>query len=530
MSTFSVKKTAKFVAIAVAAAFALSSISAANAEEPTATPVPELTTMASPIAKGSVGLQMFGYNWNSIALECTTTLGPEGVDWVLTLPPTDHIKGNEWWIHYQPTSYELNSDAGTRAEFVNMVNACKKAGVAIVTDAVVNHMAGGTGTSYSGITYGTDLNFAGIYKNENFHRGLATTDPKYCNKDIVDWDTLWERTNCQFPGLPDLATEQQHVREQIAKYLNDQLAIGVTGFRIDAAKHIHPDDIAAIRGLLTNPNAFIVQEVPGGTDLANEYTPNGSVWAWDVPALTLEMFSYAGKAHRAKLYDNIDVPDFPNTDLAITWVSNHDTEHHASGSLTYDNGRMFELANIWLLSEKYGTPMLYTGYAFSNGDLQAPQDANGKIKDAVCAGGTKINTVAKQPTVGNYKTGSFVCLQRWTSIKGMIAWRDVVGETDKANVYGKAGVYGFSRGDKGYFLLNSVGATTKVTNLVTGMAPGTYCDMVSGGAKPMTTKTINKRATKVCVGTTVVVSAGGKLTGSVAALSAVAISSSSKLK
>jgi alpha-amylase len=175
MSTFSVKKTAKFVAIAVAAAFALSSISAANAEEPTATPVPELTTMTSPIAKGSVGLQMFGYNWNSIARECTTTLGPEGVDWVLTLPPTDHIKGNEWWIHYQPTSYELNSDAGTRAEFVNMVSACKKAGVAIVTDAVVNHMAGGTGTSYSGIAYGTDLNFAGIYKNENFHRGLATT-------------------------------------------------------------------------------------------------------------------------------------------------------------------------------------------------------------------------------------------------------------------------------------------------------------------------------------------------------------------
>ncbi len=79
MRPFSVKNIAKFAAFAVAAAFAMSSISVANAEETTATPQPELTTMASPVAKGSVGLQMFGYNWNSIARECTTTLGPEGV-------------------------------------------------------------------------------------------------------------------------------------------------------------------------------------------------------------------------------------------------------------------------------------------------------------------------------------------------------------------------------------------------------------------------------------------------------------------
>lgn len=517
---FPVAKTLLKISVGLtAAALAFTGIAPAKAADAPA-----------PIGKSSVGLQMFGWNWNSIAKECTTTLGPEGIDWVLTLPPTDHIKGNEWWIHYQPTSYELNSDAGTRAQFANMVSTCAAAGVNVVTDAVVNHMAGNSGTSFSGVEYGRNLEFAGIYKNENFHRGLPTTDPNYCNLDIVDWDTLWERTNCQFPGLPDLATEQPYVRKQIANYLNDQLALGVAGFRIDAAKHMNPADIAAIQALLTKPDAFMVQEVPGGTDLANEYTANGHVWAWDNAQLALDMFQYPGKANRGKLYDVIDTPDYPDTNVALTWVTNHDTEHHASGSVTYDNGRLYELANIWMLSEKYGSPMLYTGYAFSNGDLQAPQGPTGLIKDAVCAPGTKINTAAKTPTVGSYKTGSFVCLQRWTSIKGMIAWRDAVGEAVKTNKYGIAGVYGFGRSGKGYVLINSIAASYKAPNLETGMAAGTYCDMITGGAIATTTKKVNKKTTKVCKGATVVVSATGKISTTVPALSAIAIAATNKLK
>jgi glycosidase len=36
------------------------------------------------------------------------------------------------------------------------------------------------------------------------------------------------------------------VRERIAAYLTDLLSIGFSGFRVDAAKHIQPDDLAAI--------------------------------------------------------------------------------------------------------------------------------------------------------------------------------------------------------------------------------------------------------------------------------------------
>ncbi len=47
-------------------------------------------------------------------------------------------------------------------------------------------------------------------------------------------------------GLTDLNTESDYVRERIATYFVDLLSIGFSGFRIDAAKHMGPDNIAAI--------------------------------------------------------------------------------------------------------------------------------------------------------------------------------------------------------------------------------------------------------------------------------------------
>jgi alpha-amylase len=52
--------------------------------------------------------------------------------------------------------------------------------------------------------------------------------------------------NCRLSGLPDLATGSNQVRRKIIDYLNRLIEIGVAGFRIDAGKHIWPEDIKAI--------------------------------------------------------------------------------------------------------------------------------------------------------------------------------------------------------------------------------------------------------------------------------------------
>ena len=44
----------------------------------------------------------------------------------------------------------------------------------------------------------------------------------------------------------DLNTEHDNVQERLADYLTDLISIGFSGFRVDAAKHMRPDDLVGI--------------------------------------------------------------------------------------------------------------------------------------------------------------------------------------------------------------------------------------------------------------------------------------------
>lgn len=77
--------------------------------------------------------------------------------------------------------------------------------------------------------------------------------------------------------MPDLDQGRDDTRAEIAQYMNDLIAIGVAGFRIDAAKHMWPSDLKILYKKLNNLNSdvfppnstpFIFQEVPGSDEEA----------------------------------------------------------------------------------------------------------------------------------------------------------------------------------------------------------------------------------------------------------------------
>ena len=60
--------------------------------------------------------------------------------------------------------------------------------------------------------------------------------------------TKWTQIHCcsiRFNGLTDLDKSKEYVRQRIADYFVDLLSIGIKGFRVDLAKHIHPIDLTA---------------------------------------------------------------------------------------------------------------------------------------------------------------------------------------------------------------------------------------------------------------------------------------------
>jgi alpha-amylase len=58
--------------------------------------------------------------------------------------------------------------------------------------------------------------------------------------------------NCRLVGLPDLTISKDYVSDKIAAYMNRLIDIGVAGFRIDAAKHMWPNDLNNLLGKLHN--------------------------------------------------------------------------------------------------------------------------------------------------------------------------------------------------------------------------------------------------------------------------------------
>jgi alpha-amylase len=92
--------------------------------------------------------------------------------------------------------------------------------------------------------------------------------------------------NCYLVGLTDLYGALDYVRNAVAGYLNSLVALGVAGIRIDAAKHMWTEDIAAItsgvnnlpteHGFAPNSKLFVYSEVIDRNDEARQARHRGN--------------------------------------------------------------------------------------------------------------------------------------------------------------------------------------------------------------------------------------------------------------
>lgn len=403
-----------------------------------------------------VGVQLFQYNWRSVAKQCSEVLGPNDFAFVLLSPAQEHIEGEQWWTSYQPVSYQIESKLGTRDEFQEMVNVCNDHGVKIIADAVINHMAGiDGGTGVAGTAF-SHYDYPGLYSEDDFHHcGLTPND------DISNYRDQEQVQTCELSNLSDLATGKDNVRDTIAAYLNDLGSLGVEGFRIDAAKHMHRDDVAAIVERIEG-DPIIISEVirAGGEPVQPEdYVDFGSVfafaWAKDMAGVV-----QGGSLRVATTLADGTVP----SEKAYTFVTNHDTER-SSQTLTYRDGEFFRLASLLMMAVDYGTPVLYSGYAFSDRDAGAPQ-TDGKIDDVVCA-----------TDHANPADGEFLCIDEQQA--AMAKWRAQVGDAAVENQFVDGQVLAFDRGDLGLAAFNGNRTDEKTVELTTNLPDGTYCDVLS---------------------------------------------------
>ena len=246
--------------------------------------------------KGAI-VEMFGWPYDDIAEECEF-LGKAGYMAVKVFPPNEAIltydtvengELNPWWFIYQPVSYRLHSRMGDIKQLKNMINTCRKNGVRVYADAVVNHMAGNGNDMYadhrnnagSCVHWGPKNASAGSpwwttgwqYEN-NAYTGIRpglefpsvpyTASDFHCERSLNSWTDGTILNYGWLTGLTDLNTEKDYVQQRIADYITMLLSVGVSGVRIDAAKHISPSNLAQIFKKL--------KDNLGGGELPDDFT------------------------------------------------------------------------------------------------------------------------------------------------------------------------------------------------------------------------------------------------------------------
>ena len=420
-------------------------------EQPIATAEPQ------PAASADVFVQLFEWRWQDVATECENHLGPAGYAAVQVSPANEHIVGPEWWTRYQPVSYKIESRGGTRAEFADMVQRCKNAGVDVYADALINHMATiGSGVGVADSTY-SEFEYPVPYAYDDFHHC-----GRYDDDMIRDYQDLWEVQNCSLSNLADLDTGKPEVQAKIAAYLNDLLSLGVAGLRLDAAKHMAHDDIRGILELVDG-DLMIYQEVidRGGEPInAEDYLANGSVTEFKYPMAIVEAFE---RGKLASLSELDSQPGFLPADQAVVFVDNHDIQRGHAGAdeiVNYKDGKRYNLAVAFMLAYPYGYPLVMSSYEFEDGD-QGPPASSPHDDTSGCG-------------------HDWICEHRRTAIASMVRFRQETAGTSVVNwTLVDDTVLSFGRDGKGHVVINTGEKSTQVS-VPSNMPPGQYCDITSG--------------------------------------------------
>ncbi|MDZ7631076.1 MAG: alpha-amylase family protein [Gemmatimonadaceae bacterium] len=492
-------------------------------------------------AAGDVFVHLFEWRWTDIARECEAVLGPLGYKGVQISPPSEHaiIRNASnffpWWQRYQTVSYKLDqSRSGTAAELTDMVTRCKAVGVDIYADVVINHMTAGSGTGSAGSVY-TKYSYPAVpFTQLDFNTPCG----------IDSYAVASQVQNCELVGLSDLQTASETVRAKIADYLIALHALGIAGYRIDAAKHVPAADLEAILTRVNTaaaaagrPRPYVFLEIIYGTGDAVTPQQYYGVGFASGGATDITDFTYGNRISDAFLGRNsftlsgvlqaFDTELLPS-DKSVVFIDNHDTQR--GGALFYADST-YELAAIMMLAHSQGYVSLMSSFGFDRSgqltrDAGPASDGNGNTIPIYNPDGSSRCTTA----LGAAQVTSWICEHRRPAIANMVAFRKAAAGTPttlcgrtSVRIDGDPNRVAFCRDGAG-FLAMSLSPTAGTSTLPTRLPAGRYCNVAqhaftsATGASPAT-----------CTGAPVVVASDGSASISLTRRSAVALHTRARL-
>lgn len=323
-------------------------------------------------------------------LDYLSDLGVDAI-WLMPMSPSPS------YHKYDVVDYRaIHPDYGTMEDFKTFINEAHKRNIKVVMDFVINH-SGYDHPWFQDAMTGKDAKYRDYYvwaDKDSIAEQIAKKETSFDSDNIRQWHPVEEDNPVGehyygffYGGMPDLNYDNSLVREEMydaGKFWLEQ--IGVDGFRLDAAKHIYPDDRATDSHAFwkefktkmeeVNPDVYLIGEVWADAATASPYAAGfTSLFNFDRAFSILESINkervvaanIAG--HGYEIDSNANLAEVINTSLPwfkkynsdfveASFLSNHDQNRVAS--VLGDDVSKIKLSAS-LLFTLPGTPYIYYG-------------------------------------------------------------------------------------------------------------------------------------------------------------------------
>lgn len=350
-------------------------------------------------------------------------------------------KGSVWYDVYRPYDFKIGNGLGTEADLKALCAKAHEYGVKVIVDVVANH------TDYS--------NVAARLLDLSLYHQLGHG---------IDWNNRNDVTHGEI-GMKDLDTNNPTVQAIIKQYIQDLKACGVDGVRWDAIKHIGlPSEGDSFMQNVVDQEMYNYGEIldnTGGNDkiLFPEYQTYMSIT--DNGYGNGFANSFAGGSI------NESVGNFnqrnAKTEKLVYWGESHDTYANDGGESKNKSQNVIDRAYA-VVAGNNGATALYFSRPFQKdkGAIKFGDKGSVHFKDAEVAQVNYMHNIcAGEPNY--YVKGNGVCAQ--------------VRKSGAIIVLGNGS-------DRDVTVANGAGDGT-------WLKPGTYKDMVGGGAFTVNASTIS---------------------------------------
>ncbi|CAM2925905.1 alpha-amylase family protein [Vibrio mytili] len=333
-------------------------------------------------AGANVILHAFDWKYADIA-QRAEEISKLGYGSVLISPPMKSAVEEPWWQRYQPQDYRVIENAlGNTKDFIHMVKELERFGVLVYADVVFNHMANESHLRRD-LQYPRQEVIEEYQRDSEKYESLKLfgdlSQPLFDEKHFVlafgikNWKDKWQVQNGRItggpkdPGLPTLRV-CDHVVEQQQAFLKALKAIGVKGFRIDAAKHMSLEHLKRVWSDDITQDVHIFGEIitdGGATEeeyklFLEPYLEETSLCAYDFPLFTTIYKAFAEGGSLTWLIDPYCFGQALSPGRAITFVVTHDIPNNdVFLDLVMDEDDEW-LAYAYILGRDGGVPLIYT--------------------------------------------------------------------------------------------------------------------------------------------------------------------------